>query len=203
MKKFIKSLTMLCFAIVLCVPMLVFAGCTKNYTINVSVKAGEGNVYKKVLEDKDQKNYVGKNTVKGGEKFEYNVAPAYGYEIDKVVVNGEEEAVTNSAGTYFYINEVDKNYEIEVYFKVKKFTVTFSCSDGAEFYMQRNYDYGTYVDLSATEFGGSGNDFWYVIDSKNNRESISELYNNKLYVGGDLVVKTSKTLAELNAAIGL
>lgn len=203
MKKFIKSLTMLCFAIVLCVPMLVFAGCTKNYTINVSVKAGEGNVYKKVLEDKDQKNYVGKNTVKGGEKFEYYVVPSTGYEIEKVVVNGEEANVTNVAGTYFYIDKVDQNYTIEVYFKEKMFTVTFQCSDGAEFYLQKNYKFGTYIDFNDNEFGGNNNNFWYVLDSSNNKKSISAEHNNRLFVGGDMIIKTSKTLAELNSAIGL
>lgn len=201
MKKFIKSLTMLCFALVLCVPMFMLAGCTKNYTITISVEAGNGTVYKKVLEDKDKKNLVGKNTVRGGEKFEYLVSPSSGYEIEKVVVNGEEVEITNVGGTYFYIKEVDKNYTIEVYFKEKIYTVTFQCSDGNELFLQKNYKFNSIIDFNAKEFGGNNNDFWCVIDSNNHSVSIKESHNNKLAVGRDLIIKTSKTKAELDAII--
>lgn len=201
MKKIIKSLTMLCLALVLCVPMFMLAGCTKNYTITISIEAGKGTVYKKVLEDKDQKPLVGKNTVKGGEKFEYLVSPSSGYEIEKVVVNGEEVEITNVGGTYFYIKEVDKNYTIEVYFKEEVYTVTFQCSDGTELFLQKNYKYGSTIDFNAKEFGGNNNDFWYVIDSENRSVSIKESHNNRLTVGRDLTIRTSKTKAELEAFI--
>lgn len=200
MKKFIKSLTMLCFALVLCVPMFMLAGCTKNYTITVSVEAGKGFVYK-AKEDNGQKNLLGKNTVKGGEKFEYFVSPATGYEIDKIVVNGEEIEVTDTLKIYPYIEKVDKNYIIEVYFKEMICTVTFQCSDGNELFLQKNYKYGSTIDFNAKEFGGNNNDFWCVIDSNNHSVSIKESHNNRLTVGRDLIIKTSKTKAELDAII--
>lgn len=200
MKKFIKSLTMLCFALVLCVPMFMLAGCTKNYTITISVEAGKGSVYK-AKEDNGQENLLGKNTVKGGEKFEYYVVPATGYEIEKVVVDGEEVEITNDSGTYFYIEEVDKNHIIQAYFREKNYTITFQCSDGNEFFLQKNCKFNSTIDLNAKEFGGNDNDFWYVINSKNERETIRTKYNNKIYVSGALTIKTSKTKAELDAII--
>lgn len=200
MKKFIKSLTMLCFALVLCVPMFMLAGCTKNYTITVSVEAGKGFVYK-AKEDNGQKNLLGKNTVKGGEKFEYFVYPATGYEIDKIVVNGEEIEVTDTLKIYPYIEKVDKNYIIEVYFKEMICTVTFQCSDGNELFLQKNYKFNSIIDFNAKEFGGNNNDFWYVIDSENHNISIKESHNNRLTVGRDLTIRTSKTKAELDAII--
>ena len=200
MKKFIKSLTMLCLALVLCVPMFMLAGCTKNYTITFSVEAGKGFVYK-AKEDNGQENLLGKNTVKGGEKFEYLVSPSSGYEIDKIVVNGEEIEVTDTLKIYPYIEKVDKNYIIEVYFKEMICTVTFQCSDGNELFLQKNYKYGSTINFNAKEFGGNNNDFWCVIDSNNHSVSIKERYNNSLTVGRDLIIKTSKTKAELDAII--
>lgn len=200
MKKFIKSLTMLCFALVLCVPMFMLAGCTKNYTITISVEAGKGFVYK-AKEDNGQENLLGKNTVRGGEKFEYFVSPATGYEIDKIVVNGEEIEVTDTLKIYPYIEKVDKNYIIEVYFKEKIYTVTFQCSDGNELFLQKNYKFNSIIDFNAKEFGGNNNDFWYVIDSENHNISIKESHNNRLTVGRDLTIRTSKTKAELEAII--
>lgn len=200
MKKIIKSLTMLCFALVLCVPMFMLAGCTKNYTITVSVEAGKGSVYK-AKEDNGQENLLGKNTVRGGEKFEYYVVPATGYEIDKVVVDGEEVEITNITGTYFYIEEVDKNHTIQAYFKEKIYTVTFQCSDGNELFLQKNYKFNSIIDFNAKEFGGNNNDFWYVVNSKNVQISIKTEYNNRISVSGALTIKTSKTKAELDAII--
>ena len=200
MKKFIKSLTMLCFALVLCVPMFMLAGCTKNYTITISVEAGKGSVYK-AKEDNGQENLLGKNTVRGGEKFEYYVVPATGYEIDKVVVDGEEVEITNISGTYFYIEKVDKNHTIQAYFKEKIYTVTFQCSDGNELFLQKNYKFNSIIDFNAKEFGGNNNDFWYVVNSKNEQISIKTKYNNRISVSGALTIKTSKTKAELDAII--
>lgn len=200
MKKFIKSLTMLCFALVLCVPMFMLAGCTKNYTITFSVEAGKGFVYK-AKEDNGQENLLGKNTVRGGEKFEYFVSPATGYEIDKIVVNGEEIEVTDTLKIYPYIEKVDKNYIIEVYFKEMICTVTFQCSDGNELFLQKNYKFNSIIDFNAKEFGGNNNDFWYVVNSKNEQMSIKTKYNNRISVSGALTIKTSKTKAELDAII--
>lgn len=199
MKKFIKSLSMICLALVMLVPAFALAGCSKKYTINVSIEAGDGVVLKQSLVDTESKNYVGKNTVEEGSKFEYFVKPATGYEIDKIVVNGTEIEITNKAGFYPVIEKVEKNYTIKVYFKIKKVTVKFACNGGLDTIATVKYDANAQINLGAEMFGGEDNGLWYARVDGSSAVSLS---NNVTLSGVDVTIYTIKTREEL-ASLGV
>lgn len=66
-------------------------------------------------------NPAGATPVWEGEGFSLNYSPFVGYEVEKVLVNDVEVEKT---GTY-EIASVNQNYTIEIFFKIKSYTVTF------------------------------------------------------------------------------
>lgn len=193
MKKFIKSISMFCLALVMLVPAFALAGCSKKYTITVSVESGEGVVLKQSIIDTDGKNYVGKNTVEEGEKFEYFVRPSTFYEIDKVVVNGEEIEVTDRAGFYPVIESVEKNYTIKVYFKIKKVTVKFACESGIDEIATVKYDANASINLGAEMFGNAN--LWRA--KLSDGSDVASLPTVLSLTGCDVTIYTTLTRAQL------
>lgn len=205
MKKIIKSLSLFCLMIAMCIPVLCFAGCAKNYTITISVVGGKGSVLKTQSESV---SVVGKNTVKGDTLFEYFVSPKKHYEIDKIVVDGEEIEVTNTDGVYLYFDKVDANHTVEVSFKAKSYAVTLLCKkdgeEGHEVYKTLILTYGTNLDLGQNEFGGANNNLWYImkeISGVYTKEYTKDVDNNVVFIGETKQIMTDKTRAELTAII--
>lgn len=205
MKKIIKSLSLFCLMIAMCIPVLCLAGCAKNYTITISIAGGEGNVF---LKGSNSVPVVGKNTVKEGSLFEYLVSPANGFEIDKIVVDGEEIEVTNSKSVYLYFDKVDANHNVEVSFKAKSYAVTLLCKkdgeEGHEVYKTLILTYGTNLDLGQNEFGGANNELWYImktVDGTLSPVRVKADSNNVVFVNGTMQIMTDKTRAELTAII--
>lgn len=199
MKKFIKSISFLCLALVMLVPMFALAGCSKKWTVTVSIEAGQGVVMKKVKVDTDAKSYVGKNTVEEGSKFEYLVSPATGYEIEKILVNNEEIDILDKDGFYPCIESVEKNITIKVYFKVKKVQVIFACNNGNDIIKATRLDYGSTINLNDAKFGGENNDFWfYLVGTGSIFMSAKDEFENVLSVPElTLTIVSSKTRDEL------
>ena len=205
MKKIIKSLSLFCLMIAMCIPVLCLAGCAKNYTITISIAGGEGSVFKTQSESV---SVVGKNTVKGDTLFEYFVKPAKHYEIDKIVVDGEEIEVTNTDGVYLYFDKVDANHNVEVSFKAESYAVDLRCKkngeEGYEVYKTLILTYGTNLDLGQNEFGGANNELWYImktVDGTLSPVSVKAESNNVVFVNGTMQIMTDKTRAELTAII--
>lgn len=205
MKKIIKSLSLFCLMIAMCIPVLCLAGCAKNYTITISIAGGEGNVF---LKGSNSVPVVGKNTVKEGSLFEYLVSPANGFEIDKIVVDGEEIEVTNSKSVYLYFDKVDANHNVEVSFKAKSYAVTLLCKkdgeEGHEVYKTLILTYGTNLDLGQNEYGGANNELWYImktVDGTLSPVSVKADSNNVVFVNVTMQIMTDKTRAELTAII--
>lgn len=205
MKKIIKSLSLFCLMIAMCIPVLCLAGCAKNYTITISIAGGEGSVLKTQSESV---SVVGKNTVKGDTLFEYFVKPAKHYEIDKIVVDGEEIEVTNTDGVYLYFDKVDANHNVEVSFKAESYAVTLLCKkdgeEGHEVYKTLILTYGTNLDLGQNEYGGANNELWYImktVDGTLSPVSVKADSNNVVFVNGTMQIRTDKTRAELTAII--
>ena len=71
---------------------------------------------------------VGTTPVWEGESFTVTFAPFAGYEVEKVLVDG---AVVEADGTYS-IAAVNADTTIEIFFKIKSYTVTFVDYDGTE-----------------------------------------------------------------------
>lgn len=204
MKKFIKSFSMLCLALLIAVPVFAFAGCSKKFTISISIESGSGNVYKQAVLDANGKmvNLVGDNAVEGGSKFEYKIAPAHGYEIEKVVVDGKEETLTledKTESVALYFDKVDKNHNVKVYFKKTTFVVNLKCADG-ETFKTVNKLFGESIDLNENQYGGQDNDFWYVL-VEGTKTYVKTEVENIVYVGSELTIYTDKTRAELEAII--
>ncbi len=205
MKKIIKSLSLFCLMIAMCIPVLCLAGCAKNYTITISIAGGEGSVFKTQSESV---SVVGKNTVKGDTLFEYFVKPAKHYEIDKIVVDGEEIEVTNTDGVYLYFDKVDANHNVEVSFKAESYAVALLCKkdgeEGYEVYKTLILTYGTNLDLGQNEYGGANNELWYTMKTVNGTLSpvkVKADSNNVVFVNGTMQIMTDKTRAELTAII--
>ncbi len=202
MKKFIKSISFLCLALVMIVPMFALAGCSKKWTVRVSIESGQGVVMKKVKTDADAESYVGKNTVEEGSKFEYLVSPATGYEIDKILVNDEEIEILNKEGFYPVIESVEKNYTIKVYFKVKKVQVIFACNNGNDIIKTATLDYGTVINLNDAKYGGENNDLWFVLIGDSVTPYQAKLQFSNVLSVPELTLKivSSKTREELVSA---
>lgn len=205
MKKIIKSLSLFCLMIAMCIPVLCLAGCAKNYTITISIAGGEGSVFKTQSESV---SVVGKNTVKGGTLFEYFVSPKKHYEIDKIVVDGEEIEVTNTDDVYLYFDKVDANHTVEVSFKAQSYAVTLLCKkdgeEGHEVYKTLILTYGTNLDLGQNEYGGANNELWYImkpVDGTLSPVKVKADSNNVVFVNGTMQIMTDKTRAELTAII--
>ena len=71
---------------------------------------------------------VGTTPVWEGESFTVTFTPFAGYEVEKVLVNG---SLTEADGTYS-IAAVDADTTIEIFFKIKSYTVTFVDYNGTE-----------------------------------------------------------------------
>lgn len=206
MKKIIKSLSLFCLMIAMCIPVLCFAGCAKNYTITISIAGGVGNVF---LKGSNSVSVVGKNTVKGDTLFEYCVSPAKHYEIDKIVVDGEEIEVTNTDGVYLYFDKVDANHNVEVSFKAESYTVELFCKkdgeEGYEVYAELPpLTYGTNLDLGQNKYGGANNELWYImktVDGTLSPVKVKADSNNVVFVNRTMQIMTDKTRAELTAII--
>lgn len=205
MKKFIKSLSLFCLMIAMCIPALCLAGCAKNYTITISIAGGEGNVF---LKGSESVPVVGKNTVKEGSLFEYCVSPATGFEIDKIVVDGEEIEVTDKKRFYPYFDKVNANHTVEVSFKAESYAVALLCKkDGEEeyeVYDELTLTYGTKLDLGQNKYGGANNELWYImkdIGGVYTKEYTKDVDNNVVFINGAKQIMTDKTRAELTAII--
>ena len=214
MKKVLKSLSLICLAILMVCPLLV--GCSKNLTINVSVEGVGGGVYlfSNSQSENTGKNIVGDNVVKEGNDFEYRVSPSHGYRIAKVEVDGMEVTLTDSEkkqGKVLALGNVKKDHNIKVSFELGEWEVKFKCIDG-EFAI-RNVTHNSALNVGTSEFGGENNELWYVINSGqrvyliNGQDDPSEglatdWNKNQIVINGDRDIYCDLTLAELNALIG-
>jgi len=217
MKKFFKSLTMICFALLLVLP-LALVGCGRNYTIDIKIKEGEGFVYLKAVNGDP---IIGKNAVDKGDKFEYFIKPNNGYEISKIEIDGEEyDKSYQKTGAYLFFDNVKANHVVEVSFVITQRTVEFYCwSDTLgdyELYNSIDVNYGSIVDLNQDSYGGEDNVLWFVEDTTSGSVTYKYLYNgsddptdsvpanfesNKIYVRANWKVFTTKTSAELDSIL--
>lgn len=217
MKKFFKIFLALSLALVCIVPIgLTLAGCSKNYTVNVEIKAGNGDVF---IKNVDGQSVVGRNTVKSGEKFEFFVSPQNGYIIDKVVIGGVEQdpAGYDATGAYLYIEKVQKNTTVEVTFKRREWTVTFKCKGAAEgeweTYTTKNVLHEGTLDLTSDPLKKDGVNWYAVLSSgkkyylNNGREDptldpqVAGYIPYVIFVTRDIEVRTDLTRAELVAIL--
>lgn len=172
MKKYFKGLALACLAIIMFCP-LIFAGCSKNYTIKISIASGEGQVYKK---DVNGISVLGNNTVKKGEKFEFFIEPASGYIISKIVIDGEEyDKSFTQDGCYLSFEDVDRNHNVEITFAFEEWTLNFMCLDDTTgtqvLYKQVSVTINSAVNLNNAEYGGENNKLWYTIDTTQGAET--------------------------------
>lgn len=193
---------------------LVLVGCSKNYTVNIEVSTAGGSVF---LKDEDGKVIIGRNTIKKGEKFEFFVKPVNGYQIENVVIDGEEQPHNYDVdGAYFNIEKVDKNQTVEVSFTAKYWTVTFEYLDGGIYkpYATRKVKHQSALDLSNDELKIDGA-HWYAVLSGNKKyylENGEDSYEKKptlngfipyvFFISRDIEIRTDLSLEQLTALLG-
>ncbi len=204
MKKFFKSLMSLTLALVLIIPVLLLAGCTKKYTVEVGIAEGDGFVY---LYQHEGQSVLGKNVVSEGEKFEFLIKPKNdGWEIESIIEDGVLVTEDYSKeGTYRSFVDIKKNHTVEVKFKKIEFTITLMCVDEDDASAFVVFDtvtvkYDEELDLNQTQYGGMNNKNWWYTNSNNQK---IYLYNNQTdidvepaqgYASNILVVKKTRTL---------
>ncbi len=202
MKRFVKGILSACLVLMVVVLPLVFAGCSKNYTINIVID-GVGTVIKK---GQDNISVVGKNAVKGEENFEFRIEPGEGKEIVKVEIDGEEYTESYSPeGFYYSFKEVKKNHTVKITFATKRFDVTFMCLDANNNFVEyealkTSVTYKGTINLNEAKYGGQDNELWFV-KSGNNEVSIKSANNNVFVVRAKATLYCRKTAAELDALL--
>ena len=145
MKKFIKSLSLICLAILMVCPLML-AGCSKNFTVKVEmVGGGTSQILSHATEGV---NVVGKNTVKEGSKFEIAIKPAEGYIISEIYIDNEEYTETYvNTGCEIYLDDIKADHTIKVVFDVVNRYVLFQCLEDG--------DTGNYVTYNQTITSGT------------------------------------------------
>ena len=168
MKSFLKSILCLTLICLMFVPLFMFSGCTRNYTISVNIIGGEGDVLLKQtsMVAGTSKSVVGNNVVSQGEKFEFLISPKTGWQIksikeDDVAVSEEYDR----SGAYRCFVEVKASHKVEIEFEKVEYTITFKCKDGENFvdYTVLTKQYNDEIDLNGEVFGGQNNKNWYKI----------------------------------------
>ena len=215
MKKFMKSLSLICLAVLMLCPLML-AGCARNYTIDISIAGGKGFVLEKGYE---AKNVVGSNVVKDGEKFEYFIKPNTGYQIAKIVIDGEEwteDYTRDETGTYLSFEEVDKNHTVVVTFEAIDRQVTLYCMGAGGMYEVYNRTFTTSAGVSvvngvitvkhdstldlATNFAygtGLGQVEWKLLKNGSSSAAAAEIL-----ISANRNLCTDLTATELDAILG-
>jgi len=208
MKKFFKSLSVICLALLIICP-LALVGCDKNYTINISIASGceeYGEVYKKGSESQ---KVLGKNAVDKGDKFEYHIAPDSGYEISKIVIDGKEftEAYDKN-GAYLSFENIKKNHSVVITFIAKKYTVEFHCKVSAGVYAKYDgldallVNRDAEINLNENKYGGQNNTLWFMqYQDVNGQPVIKYLYNKSAEVSDPVPAGYSSNILRVRSNI--
>ena len=165
MKKFVKVISAMCLAFILCLPLML-AGCAKNYTVYIKVVGEGGGVYSYTKNSGQSKSVANKrNSVKEGSKFEYQIVPNNGYYIDKIIIDGVEKdkSTYDQTRVILSFDDVHKNHKVEVSFVKHNWTVTFMYYDDAE---ESWKEYTTWEILHDTALDLSeypDDIYWYII----------------------------------------
>lgn len=209
MKKFIKSLSLaFVFLALAVVPLL--AGCSKTYTVDVSITGGNYNggyvTYNKGI------SVYGKTAVEEGEDFKFTISPKDGYYISAVKIDGQAYTETfKSSGFTLTLENISSNRTVEVTFdKVSHNITLLACSynEGGEnlgfsFYKSYSVVHGeklTFSEFNSEMLSGLGytlDNAFYYLTSNGTRVDIPstgiEIWN------GPFVVYTLLTADQLNA----
>lgn len=217
MKKFIKSLSLICLAVLMVCPLML-AGCARNYNITIEIAAGQGVVLEKGYDQ--AKTVVGKNTVKQGDRFEFLVKPTTGYQIAKIEIDGAEYTESyekGEDGTYLSFEDVDKNHNVKITFEAIDRFVRFECQGAGGTYEIYNrtisnasgvillngyatVKHGQTLDL-ATNFAygtEAGKVEWVLYTGTSTTAAAAQIA-----VNSNLILRTELTAAQLDAIFGL
>jgi len=214
MKKFIKTISTICLVLLMAVPMMLLAGCSKNYTIEIIVDGGNGGVFK----HKTEVSVIGKNTVEGDEKFEYSISPYTGNEIESIFIDGVKQEVTSPSGMWLYFDNITENHTVVVKFKPIECTVLFMCRNDADTdyieFKRISVNYNANIHNYIEQYGGANNKLWYTLSgedkiytyngSKNLNDPLpSDSVANTFYIGsvGTTTLYTDMTKTQLEALI--
>lgn len=209
MKKFLKSISVICLMLVMALPITLLAGCTKNYTINVSIASGSE--YGQVLANQEEgRSILGKNTVEEGTKFEYLVKAKENCEIESIVVDGKAIEITNKVAMYPVFEEVTGSHTVVVKFKRATVVVNlFAKNDEDQTVLWKTIqvEYQSTLDFNAAEFGVPNNKDWKKGDGtylyNNSKDANAEIpsgyKSNKVTIRGEMSFYTDKKVSELPA----
>ena len=216
MKKLFKSILSLSIVLAFVLPAILLVGCSKKYTIDVAVLAGDGQVLLKQASVDSAKSIAGKNSVAEGETFEFLISPNNGWVIKSVKKDGIAVESFDKNGYYESFVDVKADHTVEVEFEKVQYTVTFMCKNDVNADVVYRVEYvvnnETALDLNANIFGGDNNNNWfvylangtkmYLCNGKTTIDAVkeSDYEVNKLYVRTNWVVYTDKTADQIPVA---
>lgn len=205
MKKVLKSLSLaFVFLALAVVPLL--AGCSKTYTVNVTITGGNQNggfvTYNGGI------SVYGKTAVEEGEDFIFTISPKDGYYIHEIKIDGEVyNSSYNKAGYTLTLDDVSANREVNITFApTDGFTVTlYACeyNEGGQnmgFKKYKEYTVKYAEKLTLEEYGEDvDNIFYYVRKSDNENVFINTTEGVDIF--GEFDVFTLKSFDELDQLI--
>ena len=214
MKKSFKSFALVfLLAIVAVMPLL--AGCSKTFTVDVSITGGNQNGG--YVTHNSGYSVYGKNAIDEGENFVFTISSKGGYYISDIKVDGVSLVKDYNIYNYeFSLSNVRKDTSVEVTFEKDSFVVELFCTKEstpgfdagfeAEPYKLYSVLYGdTFKGL--LEFGVSTNVFFYYNADTNAPVYINTLQGINIWTtgkhGSAFVIYTNKTAAELDALLAV
>lgn len=205
MKKVLKSLSLaFVFLALAVVPLLV--GCSKTYTVTVSVTGGNQNggfvTYRGGI------SVYGKTAVDEGEDFVFTISPKDGYYIHEIKIDNKVyDKSFNKNGYTLTLEKVSSNREVNVTFApTNGYEITLYCCEyneggqntGLVKYKTYNVLYAEKLDLS--EFGDNIDDVFYY-NRKADNQNIFIDTTEGIDIYGNINIFTLKSKADLDQMI--
>ncbi len=200
------------FVIVIALSLPIFlTGCTKHYTVSVSINGVGGSVVKVDSLTHIKKDLVGDNDVEEGSNFEYAVAPNNHYHIKSIIVDGEP--INFSLDEYGIarpiLTDIKANHTIVVEFEPNTYTISYYYKSGEDeegnpLYTQFKVDnkvYYTSIEYKQTITIDGIKDFGLVWDNNGTLEKFPT--SDTFTIHKNYQLYTDKTEAALKALLGL
>lgn len=206
MKKFKYIILSLVFCLALC-PLFTLVGCTKQFTINITIAEGLGSVKRvnSLTHISSAEDLVGENEVKEGENFEYAVAPVEHYHIKYIKVDGKNIEFTvdkDGIARPVFLN-IKGNHSVVIGFERNTYSITYYYYDGADYkpLMAGESIYKTSVVYESNVSIAGIKDFGFTRDKEGTIQFTPT--SDTFFVNSDTTLYTTKSLEELKTLLGL
>lgn len=212
MKKIAKAFSLVFVMLALCV-MPLLAGCSRTYTVDISITGGNQNGGWVIVSGSSSgESAYGKTAVDEGDNFSARIAPMDGYYISAISVNGDNyDKVYDIGGHTLFIENVQEDTNVVVTFAKYEYTVTLMAStfnQAHEFTGWAEYTgytckafRGEFINLEEFGEGKTGDGAFYLYNSIGAKVYVNPNSDGIQVNSGNIVLYTEYTVAELDELI--